>query len=102
VVVLIPNSILIDKRYFPFFERCGYTLSPRLLETPTLVSDLELFLRSQDISFVDPIPALRKSPKVVYIDDDEHWNAEGQRIAGVELYEFLETHGYPTRGGQGH
>jgi len=49
---------------------------------------------SKDIGFLDLTSALRAEAaqgRLVYFPDDTHWNAEGQRVVGNAISEFLKA-----------
>lgn len=89
VVLLVPNK---------------YTVyGPLLAQQPTAapvshLTDIQESLERAGITVVNPLPALQQAAhealahgRLVYWQDDTHWNAEGSRLAARLLAEKLEA-----------
>lgn len=90
VVVLIPPSCMVNEAYHAFYTALGYRMEPSLtVGAPPLVRWIETRLAEQGVPTLDLTAALRRAQGALYLEQDIHFNAEGQRVAGLELARFL-------------
>jgi hypothetical protein len=90
VVVSIPPSASVDRRYHGFYRRMGYRMEDRLVRGRSrLAETLDAHLQRRGTPHLDLTPTLRSATQDVYLPDDIHFDAEGQRIAGLALAGFL-------------
>lgn len=89
VVLLVPNKYTV---YRPLLAKppAAALISP--------LSEIQESLQRAGITVVNPLPALQQAARealsrgrLVYWQDDTHWNAEGSRLAARLLAEELET-----------
>jgi hypothetical protein len=89
VVILVPSKYTV---YQPLIQNARPTNKSRLLE--------ELQLALTDILVVNTVPAMQKEAadalaqgKLLYWSDDTHWNANGVRVAAIEVRKLLAASG---------
>lgn len=91
-VVAIPASQQVSRSYWAYREMLGYELDERLLSEARIQDALRAFCNECAVPLMDPLPTFRKSSSArLYYPKDEHWTAEGHRLAASEMRTFLTS-----------
>ncbi|MEM9380949.1 MAG: hypothetical protein AAGB93_13440 [Planctomycetota bacterium] len=89
-VVVFPRSIQIARWRFAFFGRLGFELDDRTLESTRPQDLMKALCAAQGIPVLDVLPHLRaNADEDLYIENDDHLNAVGNRLVADVLEPFL-------------
>lgn len=91
LVVFLPESLQVSKKYDYFFKKCGFILDDfTLQERRKLIKYLETKLNEAGIKTLDTTSALKKDSDV-YINFDVHLNKRGHKIVGELITDFIKN-----------
>ena len=82
VLNILPPDVQVQPTHFAFYQTLGIRAEPRFLETARPQAAMLEFCTEHALRCFDLLPALRASrERELYLDQDTHWNAEGNRVA---------------------
>ena len=90
VVNIFPADVQVQPTHLPFYRALGIETRPRFLETAVPQAAMRRFCGAHGLRCVDLLPALRNArARELYLEQDTHWNAEGNRLAFEEVRRHL-------------
>lgn len=90
VVNIFPADVQVQPTHFPFYRALGIETRPGFLESAAPQAAMRRFCAAHDLKCLDLLPALRAArARELYLDQDTHWNAEGNRLAFEEVRRHL-------------
>jgi hypothetical protein len=92
VVHIFPADVQVQAGHFAFYRALGIHTEPEFLKTDRPQRRLFEFCVANGLRCYDVLPALRQAgDRELYLEQDTHWNAEGNRIAFEEIRRNLES-----------
>ena len=89
-VVVFPRSVQIARWRFEFFERLGFELDERTLETTRPQDLMKALCAEEGIPVLDVLPHLKaNATQDQFIENDDHFNGIGNRLVADVLGPFL-------------
>ena len=88
-VIRSDNVVQLDKKYHAYYKSLGNEIGDQLLEPTALSQAVRDALNARKWPYLDLVEGLRGHKENLYIPNDDHLNANGQRAAGTRLYEYL-------------
>jgi hypothetical protein len=89
VVNVFPPDVQVQPTHFRFYRTLGIHTEPDFLETNSPQASMRRFCDDHGLDCFDLLPVLRAaSDRELYLHQDTHWNAEGNRIA----FEAVRAH----------
>ena len=90
MVNILPPDVQVQPAHFSFYQALGIRTEPRFLRTAHPQAAMRGFCDAHGLQCFDLLPALRAAnARELYLDQDTHWNAEGNRIAFEAVRSYL-------------
>jgi len=90
LMVIFPRSIQVNRSHFGFYQRIGFNLDERTLETSKPQALLRQLCDERNIPCLDILPILRaRKDEEFYRLRDDHLNERGNRLAQELILEHL-------------
>jgi hypothetical protein len=90
VVNILPADVQVQPTHFPFYRALGIETRPGFLETAAPQDAMRRFCADHGLRCFDLLPAMRAArARELYLEQDTHWNAEGNRLAFEEVRSHL-------------
>lgn len=87
---LLPSTVQVDDSHVPFYRSLGFRVDEwRVAERPQQL--LRALCADQGLTCHDWLPALRDAGRELYLEGDDHWNADGHRLAFELMRRELTT-----------
>ena len=95
LVVVFPHTLQVNRDHFDFFRKLTFSLDERTLTTRRPQERMEAFCAERGIPMLDLLPELRERAETShYLVLDDHFNADGHRLAAERIVEFAGEHGW--------
>lgn len=95
LVVVFPHTLQVNRDHFDFFRKLTFTLDERTLTTRRPQERMEAFCAERGIPMLDLLPELRgQADRSFFLELDDHFNAEGHRLAVERILDFAGEHGW--------
>jgi hypothetical protein len=92
VVNILPADLQVQPTHFPFYRALGIETRPRFLEEEAPQAAMRRFCAGHGLQCFDLLPTLRAArARELYLDQDTHWNAEGNRLAFEQVRSHLDS-----------
>ena len=92
VVHVFPPDVQVQASHFAFYRTLGIQIDPGFLVNDRPQRRFAEFCTANALTCYDVLPALRAArDRELYLQQDTHWNAEGNRIAFEEMRRNLES-----------
>lgn len=95
IVHIFPADVQVQETHYPFYEALAIHTDRRFLTTALPQERLTAFCATAGLRCYDLLPALRRaSRRELYLEQDTHLNADGNRVAFEQIRDNLVP---PTR-----
>ena len=96
LMVIFPRSIQVNRSHFAFYQRTGFNLDGRTLETSKPQALLKQLCEERNIPCLDILPVLRaRRDEEFYRTRDDHLNERGNRLVEkLILNHLIENTGF--------
>lgn len=92
IVHVFPADVQVQETHYAFYRALGIRTDPRFLTTARPQERLLAFCAAARLRCYDLLPALRKaSSRELYLEQDTHLNADGNRVAFEQIRQNLES-----------
>jgi hypothetical protein len=96
IVHVFPADVQVQESHYAFYRTLDIRTDPRFLTTARPQERLARFCSSANLRCYDLLPALRSARgHELYLEQDTHLNAEGNRIAFEAMRPHLDSHAVP-------
>lgn len=97
-IAILPPDVQVQKTHYRFYQTLGIQTDPRFLETDTPQRRFARFCGENQLRCFDLLPALRRAgSRELYLEQDTHWNAEGNRLAFEAIARQLDSNPWSSR-----
>jgi hypothetical protein len=97
IVHVFPADVQVQETHYAFYQALGIHTDPRFLTTARPQERLTRFCAAARLRCYDLLPALRNaSGRELYLEQDTHLNAEGNRVAFEQIRRNLSASPEPT------
>jgi hypothetical protein len=91
IIVVIPSTVQVNASHMEFYRNLGFEVDPRVLSSDRPQKLLARFCAEERLDLIDLLPAFRAAqPRELYLDNDDHWNTDGNRLATEVIVRALE------------
>lgn len=91
VILGIPASVQVDKKYWDYYVRMNFIVSDRMLKDPRINRELSEFCIQRGVAMLDMLPIFRnyKSERLYSNVSDCHFTYAGCRVVAQELAKLI-------------
>jgi hypothetical protein len=94
VIAVLPATTQVSRSHEKFYADLGFRVDERLFHSETPQRLMREFCEEERIVCIDLLPAFRRQqPRRFYLEDDDHWNSDGQMLAFTVVREQIESLG---------
>jgi hypothetical protein len=98
IVHVFPADVQVQDSHYEFYQALGIATDRRFLTTDGPQDRLARFCTTAALRCYDLLPALRRANgRELYLDQDTHLNADGNRVAFEQIRDNLVPHEEPGR-----
>jgi hypothetical protein len=95
LLAVLPATTQVSRGHARFYADLGFRMDERAFTADTPQRLLREFCEEERLSCVDLLGAFRsRQPRQFYLDNDDHWNPDGQELAYSVVREKLESLGW--------
>jgi lysophospholipase L1-like esterase len=95
LLAILPATAQVSRSHAKFYADLGYRMDERVFESDVPQRLLGAFCEDERIHCIDLLPEFRRrQPRRFYLDNDDHWNGEGQALAFTVVRGELERLGW--------
>lgn len=95
LLAVLPATTQVSRSHAKFFVDLGFRMDERAFQGDTPQRLLREFCEAERITCVDLLETFRsRQPRELYLDNDDHWNGDGQRLAFSVVREKLDSLGW--------
>jgi hypothetical protein len=81
LVNLLPSTSQVSTSHAPFYRALGFRVDPAWSAVHRPQQLLRALCAEEGLTCHDWLPPLRDDRRELYLDRDDHWNADGHRVA---------------------
>lgn len=100
MAVLLPPPVWVSSSTHAYFRDLGHRDLGSTQGPVPVIERLKAFMAERQVPVLDVLPDLRAASHDVYLAEDEHLNADGQRLVGEALVSFLTERGLVAKAGE--
>jgi hypothetical protein len=95
LLTIFPATTQVSRSHSAFYADLGFRMDERVYQDDAPQRLLRAVCRDERIACVDLLPEFRRQqPREFYLENDDHWNPEGQMLAFTVVRERLASLGW--------
>jgi hypothetical protein len=95
LLAILPATTQVSRSHSAFYADLGFRIEDRAFRDDAPQRLLRSFCRDERIECVDLLPEFRRQqPRELYLENDDHWNPDGQMLAFTVVRDRIELLGW--------